>query len=96
MASQTTKSLKIIDKTTDMLVFRPLISMDKQQIIGISEEIGAYETSILPFDDCCTIFAPKHPNLNPTEEKINKEEENLDIDTLVKEAVENLKIIKIN
>ena len=96
VASQTIKSLKIIDKTTDMLVFRPLISMDKQQIIGISEEIGAYETSILPFDDCCTIFAPKHPNLNPTEEKINKEEENLDIDTLVKEAVENLKIIKIN
>ena len=96
VASQTIKSLKIIDKTTDMLVFRPLISMDKQQIIGISEEIGAYETSILPFDDCCTIFAPKHPNLNPTEEKINKEEENLDIDTLVKEAVENLKIVKIN
>lgn len=95
VASQTIKAMKVIDKTTDMLVFRPLISMDKTQIIKISEDIGAYETSILPFDDCCTIFAPKHPNLNPTEEAINKEEEKLDIKGLVNRAVESAKIIEI-
>lgn len=95
VASQTIKAMKIIDKTTDMLVFRPLISMDKTQIIKISEDIGSYETSILPFDDCCTIFAPKHPNLNPTEEAINKEEEKLDIKGLVSRAVESAKIIEI-
>jgi thiamine biosynthesis protein ThiI len=95
VASQTIKAMKIIDKTTDMLVFRPLISMDKTQIIKISEDIGTYETSILPFDDCCTIFAPKHPNLNPTEEKINAEEEKLDIERLVNRAVESAKIIEI-
>ena len=96
VASQTIKSLKVIDKTTDMLVFRPLISMDKQQIINISEDIGALETSNLPFDDCCTIFAPKHPNLNATVEGILKEEENLDIEGLVKRAVESAEITKIN
>ena len=95
VASQTIKAMKIIDKTTDMLVFRPLISMDKTQIIKISEDIGSYETSILPFDDCCTIFAPKHPNLNPTEEAINKEEDKLDIEGLVSRAVESAKIIEI-
>lgn len=95
VASQTIKAMKVIDKTTDMLVFRPLISMDKTQIIKISEDIGTYETSILPFDDCCTIFAPKHPNLNPTEEKINAEEEKLDIEGLVNRAVESARIIEI-
>lgn len=96
VASQTIKALKIIDKTTDMLVFRPLISMDKQEIIDISEDIGTYETSIQPFDDSCTIFAPDHPNLNPTEKGINKEEEKLDIEKLVDNAIENMRIIEIN
>lgn len=96
VASQTIKSLKVIDKSTDMLVFRPLISMDKQQIINISEDIGAYDTSILPFDDCCTIFAPKHPNLNAKLEEIEKEEEKLDIESLVNKALETVKIIKLD
>lgn len=96
VASQTIKSLKIIDKTTDMLVFRPLISMDKQEIIDISEDIGTYETSIQPFDDSCTIFSPDHPNLNPTIKGIEKEEEKLDIEKLVNDAVENMKIIEID
>lgn len=95
VASQTIKSLKVIDKTTDMLVFRPLISMDKQQIINISESIGALETSNLPFDDCCTIFAPKHPNLNATVESIEAEEEKLDIEGLVTRAIDSMEIHKI-
>ena len=96
VASQTIKSLKVIDKATDILIFRPLISFDKQQIIDISESIGALETSNLPFDDCCTIFAPKHPNLNPRLEQILEEEERLDIESLVNRAVESAKVIKID
>ncbi|MDO5028941.1 MAG: tRNA uracil 4-sulfurtransferase ThiI [Bacillota bacterium] len=96
VASQTIKSLKVIDRATDMLVFRPLISFDKQQIIDISEEIGALETSNLPFDDCCTIFAPKHPNLNPKLDQILKEEEKYDIEGLIERALETIKITKID
>lgn len=95
VASQTIKSLKVIDRATDMLVFRPLISMDKQQIIDISESIGALETSNLPFDDCCTVFAPKHPNLNATLEGIEKEETKIDVEGLVERAVEGAALTKI-
>lgn len=96
VASQTIEGLKITNGTTDMLIFRPLIGMDKQDIVDISIDIETYETSILPYDDCCTIFAPKHPILNPTDEIIDASEAKLDIDGLVERAIEGMKIIKID
>ncbi|RVU54879.1 tRNA uracil 4-sulfurtransferase ThiI [Anaerosphaera multitolerans] len=95
VASQTIDGLNVTNKVTDRLIFRPLIGMDKVDIINWSKRIGTYETSILPFEDCCTVFLPKHPSLRPQVEDIEKSEEVLDIETLVNEAVENMKIIKI-
>lgn len=96
VASQTIKALKIIDKSAEMLVFRPLISMDKTEIIKIAKDIDTYETSILPFDDACTLFAPKHPNLKPCLEEIEREEEKINnYDELVERLVNSPKIINI-
>ncbi|MDO5713781.1 MAG: tRNA uracil 4-sulfurtransferase ThiI [Tissierellia bacterium] len=95
VASQTIHGITVTNAMTNLPVFRPLIGMDKVDIIKISEDIGTYETSILPFDDCCTVFLPKHPILKPTKEIVEKSESSLDVEFLVKEAVENSKIIRI-
>lgn len=95
VASQTIDGLKVTDIITRKLVFRPLIGMDKINIIDIAREIGTYETSILPFEDCCTVFLPKHPSLRPEVEEMENSEETLDIDKLVEQAINDMKIIKI-
>lgn len=95
VASQTIDGLKVTDIITRKLVFRPLIGMDKINIIDIAREIGTYETSILPFEDCCTVFLPKHPSLRPEVEEMENSEEALDIDKLVEKAINDMKIIKI-
>ena len=95
VASQTIDGLKVTDIITRRLVFRPLIGMDKINIIDIAREIGTYETSILPFEDCCTVFLPKHPSLRPEVEEMENSEEALDIDKLVEQAINDMKIIKI-
>lgn len=95
VASQTIDGLKVTDIITRKLVFRPLIGMDKINIIDIAREIGTYETSILPFEDCCTVFLPKHPSLRPEVEEMENSEETLDIDKLVDQAINDMKIIKI-
>lgn len=95
VASQTIDGLKVTDIITRKLVFRPLIGMDKINIIDIAREIGTYETSILPFEDCCTVFLPKHPSLRPEVEEMEDSEEALDIDKLVDQAINDMKIIKI-
>lgn len=95
VASQTIHGITVTNAMTDLPVFRPLIGMDKVDIIKISEEIGTYETSILPYDDCCTVFLPKHPILKPTKEIVEKSEANLDVDVLVREVIEDSRIIKI-
>ena len=78
-----------------MYVYRPLIGFDKQEIVDISEKIGTYETSILPYEDCCTIFVAKHPVTKPNVEVIRKSEENLSekIDELFAEAVNTVETI---
>ena len=95
VASQTIDGLKVTNDITDKLVFRPLIGMDKVNIIDIAKDIDTYETSILPFEDCCTVFLPKHPLLTPTVEGIEKSEEPLDCDKLVEEAIGKMEITKI-
>lgn len=90
VASQTIQSLAVTNEVCTLPVFRPLISFDKQDIIDISEKIGTYETSILPFEDCCTIFVAKHPVTKPNLNVIKKHEENLaeKIDELVQTALD--------
>ena len=93
VASQTMDGLIVSDSCSDRPTFRPLIAMDKTDIMDISRKIGAYETSILPYEDCCTIFVPKHPKTNPKIEPIVKLEENLDVDALVEKAIEEMEVI---
>lgn len=88
VASQTMMALGVTEDVTTMPVLRPLIGMDKVEIIRISREIGTYETSILPYEDCCTVFTPRHPATRPHIEDVRKAEAALDIDALVAKALE--------
>ncbi|MBD7943541.1 MULTISPECIES: tRNA uracil 4-sulfurtransferase ThiI [Psychrobacillus] len=93
VASQTLESLTAINAVTSTPIFRPLISMDKLDIIDIAREIGTYDTSILPYEDCCTIFTPSCPKTKPKLEKVEFYESFKDFDELIKEAVENREVI---
>nr|WP_300006117.1 tRNA uracil 4-sulfurtransferase ThiI [Tissierella sp.] len=92
VASQTMEGLRVTNEAVDIPVFRPLIGMDKVDIIKIAREIDTFETSSLPFEDCCTVFLPKHPVTNPSVRMIKESEEALDIEGLVKDAIENMKV----
>lgn len=95
VASQTMQSLLVTNEVCTLPVYRPLIGFDKQEIVEISEKIDTYETSILPYEDCCTIFVAKHPVTKPKLEVIKKSEKRLseDIDRLVQEALDTTEII---
>ena len=97
VASQTTQSLLCTNAVCTLPVFRPLIGFDKQEIINISEKIGTYETSILPFEDCCTIFVAKHPVTHPLLKVIEKSEHSLDdvIGPLMEQAIETAETITV-
>ena len=88
VASQTLAALDSTNAVVDMPVLRPLIGMDKIEIINRAEEIGTYETSILPYEDCCTVFTPKHPTVHPKRENIEKAEKALDIESLIQKALD--------
>lgn len=93
VASQTMDGLIVSNDCADRPAFRPLIATDKTDIMEIAREIGTYETSILPYEDCCTIFVPKHPKTNPKLEPIRKQEEKLDVEQLVENAINNMEIV---
>lgn len=93
VASQTLDSISVINSVTNFPVIRPVACLDKLEIIDIAMKIGTYETSILPFEDCCTIFVPKHPVIHPRLDKCIEYERNFDYDTLINECVENIEII---
>ena len=76
-------------------VLRPCVGMDKEEIVQISRKIGTYDTSILPYEDCCTVFTPRHPRLRPMLSEMDYAEEKLDIEAMVKEAVENIERIHV-
>ena len=97
VASQTMHSLYCTNEVCTMPVFRPVIGFDKQEIIDLSEKIGTYETSIQPFEDCCTIFVAKHPVTKPNLNIIQRDEHNLDdvIDELMKTAIETTEVIRV-
>ena len=95
VASQTSDSLVVTDAAVGLPVMRPLIAMDKTQIIDIAREIGTFETSIQPFEDCCTVFLPKHPVTKPKLSKILESESKLDCEALIEAAIENSETIVI-
>lgn len=95
VASQTLDSLSVINEVTKMPVIRPLITFDKIDIIDVSNKIGTYKTSILPYEDCCTIFTPKNPVTKPKLEKSIKYENNFDYESYINDCVENMNSILI-
>lgn len=97
VASQTMQSLYCTNEVCEMLVFRPVIGFDKQEIIDLSEKIGTYETSIQPFEDCCTIFVAKHPVTKPNLNIIKNDEKHLDdcIEEMLKTAIDTVERIEI-
>ena len=95
VASQTAEALVVTDACVSMPVMRPLIAMDKVDIMDKAQEIGTYEKSIEPYEDCCTVFLPKHPTTKPRLQQIEASESRLDVDALVKAAVESEEIKEI-
>ena len=97
VASQTMQSLVATNEVCELPVYRPLIAFDKQDIVDISEKINTYETSILPFEDCCTIFVAKHPVTKPVLSMLHRSEEKLvdKIDDMVREALNTVEIITV-
>lgn len=95
VASQTAEALVVTDSVVKMPVMRPLIAMDKVDIMEKAQEIGTFETSIEPYEDCCTVFLPKHPTTKPKLDRIIESESKLDVEALVEAAVASEKIIEI-
>ena len=97
VASQTMHSLAATNDVCTLPVYRPVIGFDKQEIVDISEKIETYETSIQPYEDCCTIFVAKHPVTKPNIEVIRRSEEKLaeKIDAMVQEAIDTVEVIEV-
>ena len=95
VASQTLAALNVTNSVVKMPVLRPLIGMDKTEIIERSQAINAFETSILPYEDCCTVFTPRHPTTQPKMASIEKSELRLNVDELIEKALEGVERIEI-
>ena len=95
VASQTMQSLAVTDAVATVPVLRPCIGLDKEEIVVRAREIGTFETSILPYEDCCTVFTPKHPDTRPNMEEILEEEAKLDVDGLVERALATDKFVRL-
>lgn len=95
VASQTLESMNVINDVTNMPVLRPVVTYDKEDIIKLSKKIDCYEISIRPYEDCCTIFAPKNPKTKPSLKKCLEYESKFDYEALIKEALENVEVIYV-
>ncbi len=95
VASQTMKAIAATDAAAGLPVLRPLIGMDKSEIVSLSRKIGTYDISIQPYEDCCTVFTPKHPRTRPELADVEKAEQELDVEALVEECVAGRKVTKI-
>ena len=96
VASQTMQAIGVTDAVAEIPVFRPCIGMDKEEIVQISRKIGTFETSILPYEDCCTVFTPKHPKTKPELDKVIAEESKLPFDELVEEAFATMRTERVH
>ena len=95
VASQTMDAMAVTGAVVHMPMFHPLIGMDKEEIVSIARRIGTLETSILPYEDCCTVFTPKHPKTKPVLEAVEAEEAKLDVEGLIARAIENTEKIQV-
>ena len=95
VASQTMEAMASTQAVIDLPVLQPLIGMDKTEIIRVARRIGTFETSILPYEDCCTVFTPRHPKTKPVVAEVAQVESVLDIDALVQEAIDGIERIRI-
>ncbi len=95
VASQTMDAMTVTGQVVDIPVLRPVVGMDKEEIVQISRKIGTYDTSILPYEDCCTVFTPRHPRLRPTVEEAEAAEAGLDIEAMVQAAVDGIERIRL-
>ena len=96
VASQTMEAMGVTGAVVDMPIFMPLIGFDKEEIVTIARKIGTMETSILPYEDCCTVFTPKHPKTKPTLDQLVNAEKSLDREALIQRALDNIEKIKVN
>lgn len=96
VASQTIESLAVTNDAVSMPVFRPLIGFDKEEIIERAEKIGTFETSILPYEDCCTVFVPQHPVTKPKVDKLRESEGLVDFEPLIQRAMESTEVLRIS
>src|SRR5690606_33420217 len=96
VASQTMTSMNTINEVTNYPIIRPLVTMDKDEIIEISKAIDTFDISIRPYEDCCTIFVPKAPKTKPKRDRVNYYESKFNYDDLIQEAIEGIEVIKIN
>ena len=92
VASQTIQGLTCTNASVSLPVFRPLIAMDKSEIIKIAQKIGTFETSVIPEEDCCTVFSPKSPVTKPKLDRIEKSESSLDVEKLIQDAIDNMEV----
>ena len=93
MASQTLESLCVTDDAVTMPVFRPLIGFDKNDIVAIAKKIDTFNTSILPYEDCCTVFVPQHPVTKPEVQKMRESEALVDFSEMIQRAIENTETV---
>ena len=93
VASQTMEAMNVTGGVVDLPILRPCIGLDKEEIVRISRKIGTFETSILPYEDCCTVFTPRHPRLRPLPGEVETAEAGLEIEAMVKDAVDNIERI---
>ena len=95
VASQTMEAMNVTGAVVDLPILRPCIGLDKEEIVQISRKIGTYDTSILPYEDCCTVFTPRHPRLRPLPGEVELAESKLDIDAMVRAAVDGIERIRV-
>ena len=95
VASQTMGALRVSQDVTDLPILRPLIGMDKEEIVRLARKIGTFDTSILPYEDCCTVFTPRHPKTKPNVEEVREMEAALDVEGLCRRAMEGKELVKI-
>ena len=95
VASQTMEAMAVTHAVVELPVFHPLIGMDKEEIVTIARRIGTLDTSILPYEDCCTVFTPKHPKTKPKKAAVEQVESRLDVEGLIARALENTELVKV-
>ena len=95
VASQTMEAMAVTGGVVNLPILRPVVGMDKEDIVRIARKIGTYDTSILPYEDCCTVFTPRHPRLRPTPEELEAAEQELDVEGMVQAAVDGIERIQV-